>query len=630
MPEYLAPGVYVEETSFRTKTIEGVSTTTAAFVGPTRYGPIDLPGEVITSLLEFERQFGDGQQLSWNRTPHANYLWQAARAFFAQGGRRLYVARVYRASDEGGIRFDAKAAKNGDCFDDGYARAMDAATAEGSKLCIRARYPGATGNARVVFSIRLGPNVRVASKAELRSVSDYDLVWISAGNNALGFYVAERENGSWRFRRTKETDDGSETRPLDDSITSVRIAALSMAIVDERGKSVGEYDNVQLDPRHCTAGAADSLCELFSFDAHDPTKHRAESIVVATTLGDGEQVLRALFGLAEPSDGFEALAEADLSKPVTIGLSLLGGHDGVRPVAADYEGEEEASGPSTGLKTGIHQLRDLEDVSIVAAPGATQDYGTRKSDADTIIGNLIVHCEQMKTRIAVIDCGDDQSVGQVQAMRGTIDSSHAAFYYPWVRVMDPITRTALSLPPSGFVAGLYARNDIERGVHKAPANEVVSLAIGFEKTLNTAQQEALNPLGINCFRTFEGRGHRLWGARTASSDQEWKYVNLRRYFAYLERSIDKGTQWAVFEPNGEALWGKVRRLIEDFLRSEFEKGALLGEEAKKAFFVRCDRTTMTQNDLDNGRLVCLVGVCPLRPAEFVIFRIGQWTGDRKV
>jgi hypothetical protein len=235
----------------------------------------------------------------------------------------------------------------------------------------------------------------------------------------------------------------------------------------------------------------------------------------------------------------------------------------------------------------------------------------------------------MRYRIAVLDAGDGQTIQQVRALRGRLDSKYAAFYYPWVKILDPITRTEIHQPPSGFVAGIYARNDITRAVYKAPANEVVNLAIGFEQMLNKAQQDVLNPEGINCFRFFEGRGYRLWGGRTISSDPEWKYVNLRRYFAYLERSIDKGTQWAVFEPNGELLWANVRRTIEDFLLNEWMNGALLGDKPEKAYFVRCDRSTMTQNDLDNGRLVALIGVAPLRPAEFVIFRIGQWTADKR-
>jgi phage tail sheath protein FI len=235
----------------------------------------------------------------------------------------------------------------------------------------------------------------------------------------------------------------------------------------------------------------------------------------------------------------------------------------------------------------------------------------------------------MRYRIAVLDSPPELSIADVRKVRAKLDSKYAALYYPWVTVLDPVTRAELNLPPSGFVSGIYARNDVQRAVWKAPANEVVNLAINFEQLLNKAQQEVLNPEGINCFRFFEGRGFRLWGARTISSDPEWKYVNVRRYFAYLERSIDKGTQWAVFEPNGEALWANVRRTIEDFLLNEWQSGALLGDKPEKAYFVKCDRSTMTQNDLDNGRLICLIGIAPLKPAEFVIFRIGQWTADRK-
>jgi phage tail sheath protein FI len=176
---------------------------------------------------------------------------------------------------------------------------------------------------------------------------------------------------------------------------------------------------------------------------------------------------------------------------------------------------------------------------------------------------------------------------------------------------------------------VYARTDIERGVFKAPANEVVLGALRFESDVNFAQQEVLNPVGVNCLRYFPNRGNRIWGARTASSDPEWKYVNIRRYFNYLEHSIDNGTQWAVFEPNGERLWANVRDTISAFLQNEWVSGALLGSRAEDAFFARCDRSTMTQNDLDNGRMICLVGVAALKPAEFVIFRIGQKTVDAR-
>jgi hypothetical protein len=217
----------------------------------------------------------------------------------------------------------------------------------------------------------------------------------------------------------------------------------------------------------------------------------------------------------------------------------------------------------------------------------------------------------------------------VRALRALYDSTYCRFYYPWVRSSIPLTGRR-NLSALGFVAGIYARNDIQpRGLQGAgqrggePRDRL--RALPQQGPAGSAQPE-----GINCFRFFEGRGMRLWGARTIARDPEWKYVNLRRYFAYLERSIDKGTQWAVFEPNGEQLWANVRRTIEDFLLNEWQNGALLGDKPDKAYFVKCDRSTMSQNDLDNGRLICLIGVAPLRPAEFVIFRIGQWTADRKI
>jgi phage tail sheath protein FI len=309
-------------------------------------------------------------------------------------------------------------------------------------------------------------------------------------------------------------------------------------------------------------------------------------------------------------------------------MVLAGGNDGIRPTASEYEGTAD---DEQNVKTGLKAFEDIEDISIVAAPGSTYKYeGDYRSDAATIMGLLISHATRMRYRIAVLDSGDGQTIAQVRALRARLDSKYAALYYPWVRVLDPVTRREINLPPSGFIAGIYARNDINRAVYKAPANEVINLALGFEQPINKSQQDILNPEGINCLRFFEGRGMLVWGARLISSDPEWKYVNLRRYFAYLERSIDRGTQWAVFEPNGEALWGNVRRTISDFLFNEWQSGALLGEKPEKAFFVKCDRTTMTQNDLDNGRLICLIGIAPLKPAEFVIFRIGQWTADRKV
>ena len=209
------------------------------------------------------------------------------------------------------------------------------------------------------------------------------------------------------------------------------------------------------------------------------------------------------------------------------------------------------------------------------------------------------------------------------AARSGIDTSYAAMYYPWIT-----TANSVQLPPSGFVCGIYARTDTARGVWKAPANESVIGAMDLQAAIDTYGQERLSAQGINSIRSFTSRGILLWGARTTSQDPEWKYVNVRRYFIFLEHSIYEGTQWVVFEPNGEALWEAVRRTITDFLLKNWQSGALLGTKPEEAFFVKCDRTTMTQDDINNGRLIAVIGVAPLRPAEFVIIRIGLWTANR--
>jgi hypothetical protein len=305
-------------------------------------------------------------------------------------------------------------------------------------------------------------------------------------------------------------------------------------------------------------------------------------------------------------------------------ITLTGGNDGSRP-------------PLIAWERALEVLERMDDVSIVAAPGHSSYAAADETLFLGIQQALISHAEQPRAyRIAVLDTPSDQTVSGAQQVRSRIDSKYAALYFPWVVVANPLARPGadnvpreLALPASGFVCGIYARNDVERGVHKAPANEVVRGAIRFETEINFAQQGVLNPVGVNCLRFFPGRGYRVWGGRTISSDPEWKYVNVRRYFNYLERSIDRGTQWAVFEPNGERLWANIRETVSSFLYNEWFNGALLGGTPKEAFFVRCDRSTMTQNDLDNGRLVCLIGVAVLKPAEFVIFRIGQKTADAR-
>jgi phage tail sheath protein FI len=652
MPEYLAPGVYVEEVSFRSKSIEGVSTTTTGFVGPTRYGPVEDEPDVITSLNDYERVYGSGKRLEYNvdgdLVQMDNYMWHAARAFFDQGGRRLYVKRVYRPL--GPLPAGSPAPSADDPTRDGHAEAR-IGTRVGDRITIRARFPGAAGSKRVRITLNAGQNI-LGTGGRVGGLRDRDIVWISrgAGSPPSGpeFYRAETYTTggtapSWRFHVAG--GGGSPPTPLEltslDPARGDQLGIVNLTVmVRPLDSDVGPvYPDLALDPRHERAGALDSFSARFDETPENAAAGRNVPIVVALggDLDDGLDLLDTLLA-AGTTDADGITFEDRLMNPDTldedrsIDLVLVGGNDGVRPRAGDYAGivNEDMPRENENSKLGLESFEDIEDISIVAAPGSTFGFENGyRDDAETVIQSLIGHAEKMRYRIAVLDSGNGQTIQQVRAMRATIDSKHAAFYYPWVRILDPITQREIHLPPSGFVAGIYARNDINRAVYKAPANEVVTGAIGFETLLNKSQQDVLNPEGINCFRFFEGRGYRLWGARTISSDPEWKYVNLRRYFAYLEHSVDHGTQWAVFEPNGEALWANVRRTIEDFLLNEWQMGALLGDKPEKAYFVKCDRSTMTQNDLDNGRLVCLIGVAPLRPAEFVIFRIGQWTADRK-
>jgi phage tail sheath protein FI len=317
-----------------------------------------------------------------------------------------------------------------------------------------------------------------------------------------------------------------------------------------------------------------------------------------------------------------------------LGVRLKDGHDGDMPLPSDFAGSDADVDHAEIKATGLAALGEIDDIAIVAMPdGGTLSTTDLCADA---AGRVITHCEKYRYRIGVIDAPENSSMTDIRNFRGRFDSKYAALYHPYVEIFDPTERPAqgappkrLLLPPSGFVTGIYARSDIERGVHKAPANEVVRGLTRFESNINKARQDVLNPEGINALRFFEGRGNRVWGARTISSDPEWKYVNVRRLFIYIEHSLDKGTQWAVFEPNNSRLWANIRETVGNFLLVLWKDGALLGDKPSEAYFVRCDRTTMTQNDLDNGRLICLVGIAPVKPAEFVIFRVGQWTADSK-
>ena len=347
---------------------------------------------------------------------------------------------------------------------------------------------------------------------------------------------------------------------------------------------------------------------------------------------EGESAYIRVLDLVPAFPGLRVGPHADYEQRPGAGrrlilLPLWGGDDALgtfTPGEGTYIGSDD---PNPELRSGLNALRNVEEISIVAAPGRT---------STAIQEALINHCELMRYRFAVLDGPQppNDTLADVQAQRQQFDTKYAALYHPWLLIPDPYPATQATVPdypvpPAGHVVGVYARTDVDRGVHKAPANEVVRGIVGLQRVLNKEQQDILNPypVNINVIRDFRtnNRGIRVYGARCITSDSDWKYVNVRRLMIFIEASIDRGLQWVVFEPNAEPLWARVRCSIVNFLTLVWRNGALEGTKPEEAFFVRCDRTTMTQTDIDQGRLICLVGVAPVKPAEFVIVRIGLWT-----
>nr|BFD82397.1 phage tail sheath subtilisin-like domain-containing protein [Streptomyces sp. Xyl84] len=334
----------------------------------------------------------------------------------------------------------------------------------------------------------------------------------------------------------------------------------------------------------------------------------------------------------------EAVPAAQLVRPENQTLALPAPAPVAVPATppAQEAAPDRHPGPAEYLgdsadRTGFGGLEAVDEVSMVAVPDLMAAYQRGAIDLEAVKAvqlGLIAHCELMGDRVAVIDPPPGLNAQQIRVWRqetAGYDSKYAALYYPWIKTFDPSSGQSRLIPPSGHVAGVWARNDAERGVHKAPANEVVRGAIDLENQITRGEQDLLNPIGVNCIRAFPGRGIRIWGARTLSSDPAWRYLNIRRYFNYLEESILIGTQWTVFEPNDHALWARIRRNISAFLVNEWRSGALFGQRPEEAYYVKCDEETNPPESVDVGRVVCEIGIAPVKPAEFVIFRLAQFS-----
>jgi phage tail sheath protein FI len=313
--------------------------------------------------------------------------------------------------------------------------------------------------------------------------------------------------------------------------------------------------------------------------------------------------------LAPTSGSFE------LAKPAATALAVTG---------AEVQGDPRE-------RSGIAGLAAIDEITIVCAPDLMSMYKSGLIDDQALVGlqkAILTHCELQRDRVAILDCPPGLDPQEMSEWRDAslMDSAYGTLYYPWIKVLDPLDVTGkrlLAIPPSGHMAGIWARTDSERGVHKAPANEVVRGAVDLGSQVTDGEQGILNPKGVNCIRAFGTRGIRVWGARTISSDAAWKYINVRRFFNWVEDSIQHGTQWAVFEPNDFGLWQRLKRDINSFLLRPYRDGALFGATPEQAFYVKCDNETNPPDQIDAGMVVVEIGMCPVKPAEFVIFRVTQ-------
>ena len=615
MPEYLAPGVYVEEVSYRASTIEGVPTSTTGFAGLAPFGPVYYPGGpstceplLVTSFPEFELAYGKLGLISVGGQWRLPYLTHAARAFFLNGGQLLYISRVFTATPGDPALGVASAS-------------FAVPTPTPSTATWRARWPGSMGNVAITTTVTRSRDVGVhtpGSAPFANTAKTGTIVEVVPAPGPLPLPNAAFSHDTLRIVRVRPDgtqdfvkDDGTSAPPNVTDLLSIIQLNLSVAVDPDRTDA---YSRLGLDP-------ADPQYTGKVLDKDHPVDENAIAWLDYDfgSIG-GANAISLLLGLVGTA-----------SPPGTT-VRLTGGNDGALPLSDDFLGKAADLDDVTIKATGLCALGEINDIAIEAVP----DAGTLDSPDEQIAtaSNLISHCESLMYRFAIVDGPQGSSINDIRDFRGNFDSSYAALYHPWVEIVDPNQQLVpgappqkLLIPPSGFMAGIYGRVDVARGVFKAPANEIVYGLDQFESNIDKGRDEALNPEGINALRFFPDRGYRVWGARTLSSDPLWIYINVRRLFIYLEHSIDKATQWAVFEPNNDTLWRKIAQSVKDFLQVQWLSGALIGATADQAYFVRCDRSTMTQNDLDNGRMICLVGVAPTRPAEFVIFRIGQWTAD---
>lgn len=575
MAEYLSPGVYVEEFESGGKPMEGVGTSTAGFIGLAERGPVEGLPQLVTNFADFKRKYGN--YLSENEFGAYRFLAYAVEHFFINGGARCFISRVAPST-----------AKCSEGF---------APNKEDAVIKITAKNPGIWGNnIRVVISPSSKAKTQILEVITTPTGKKY-MVKNSAGFEPGDMVVFTEKETIVYNKVIKSQDNVIEfIEEFTEDVVDKNLIPTKVITTCECNVEVKFEDQIE-------------LYENVSFNIDAPnyiSKKMAKSELVTI-----EYVAETTSELAEP---FTLIAGSEMS---FIAISLVGGSNGdISSISAsDFIGVDNGA----GKRNGIQAFVDNDIVSLIAIPGITDP---------NVQLMLVAHCENLGSRFAVLDIPKEaKKIDDIIVHRDMFDSNYAALYHPWLEIFDPLDKKNIAVPPSGSILGIFARSDNTRGVHKAPANEVVRACVGLDCQFNKGEQDILNPKGVNLIRSFPGQGIRVWGARTATSNTSWKYINVRRLFIFIEESIKANTNWAVFEPNDEVLWVRVKRTIDVFLAGLWRTGYLAGSAASEAFFVNIGRNTMSQDDIDNGRLVCVIGVAPIKPAEFVIFRISQKTSD---
>lgn len=589
----------MEEYESGTKPMEGVGTSTAGFIGAAERGPVGGAPGLVTDFAEFRRIYGG--YLSADEYGDYRFLAYAVKHFFINGGTRAFIARVAPK--------DAVCAKG---------MLQDEAA---QMLVMTASNPGMWGNR---LKVEISPSSK--AKTQIMEVMGAPADKCYAVKNGAGFHagdVVEFSNGEQLvYNRIVKSRDNIITfeHEFGLDVTDRQLLPSKVIRTCEFNMQVRFEDMVDNYEYLSFNSSIDDFVEKKTAKSQLITvslrnQNANGGIFFRTVLESGSRLWTAAGG-TENGTCIPVFIRPDRGGNAAVSVDFAGGSNGnaLGMAAADFIGVDNG----TGQRTGIQAFLDNDEVSVMAVPGVT--------DPDVQL-SLVTHCEELASRFAVLDI--PRAAGTVQEIlkhRHILDTTYAAFYHPWLRAFDFLDKQNSSIPPSGSIAGIYARTDNTRGVHKAPANEVVRSCVGLDVQFNTGDQDLLNPEGVNLIRAIVGRGIRVWGARTASSDGRWKYINIRRLFIFIEESIKANTNWVVFEPNDEMLWGRVRRTIEVFLDSLWRGGALAGSVPEEAFWVKVGRDTMSQDDIDNGRLICVIGAAPVRPAEFVIFSISQNTG----